>query len=94
VALKEKPVDFSPLKLRKNIFKDKIFVFFNELQLHKMQNIIELASGKCELFNESRHLNNKKFKENMNRLLFIQHDHDKFTESLKNQNKVEHLIER
>lgn len=94
MAIKENPVDFSPLKLRKSIFKDKIFVFFNESQLQKMQNIIELASGKCELFNESRHLNKKTFKDNLNKLLFVQYDQDKFVESLRNQSKVERLIGR
>ena len=46
-------VDFEPLPSRKVLFKGKKLVFFNNSQLQKMQNLIELAAGECELFNKS-----------------------------------------
>lgn len=63
-------VSFQPDPNRKSLFKSKEFVFFSQDQLNKMKNLIEIASGKCSLFNKTRHLNKKSLQSNEN-LLFL-----------------------
>lgn len=49
-------VSFEPNAVRKVLFASKTFIFFDGDELKKMQNLIELASGKCQMFNKSKHL--------------------------------------
>jgi len=62
--------------------------------MQKVQNIIELASGKCELFNQSTHLDIKTLKTNREVFVFIQ-NHDSKSKSIKdNQSKLGALLKK
>nr|QNH68103.1 nibrin [Brachionus koreanus] len=65
-------ISFEPNSNRRILFKEKKFVFQSDKQLHKFQNIIELASGKCQLFDKAIHLNKSVLNEK--RVLLIRND--------------------
>lgn len=65
-------VCFKPNAARKDLFEDKKFIFLCNDQLQKLQNIIELAGGHCEMFNKLVHFKSLKCtSKNKNNILFL-----------------------
>ena len=58
-----------------------------------MQNIIELGSGRCEMFNENTHLNVNNLKKYINRYLFIEIVEKSSVKLLNNQKKLSGILE-
>jgi len=58
-------------------------VFFKADELQKMQNVIELAGGRCVVFNKSQHLNTIYLRENQESLVFMQDESDAGDEAKK-----------
>ena len=66
-------VSFKPNPIRKTLFQNKHFIFINKSQLEKMRSIIELACGKCFMFDPMKHLNQAYLKDN-DQLIFVATD--------------------
>ena len=91
--LESDQINFDPCPKREKLFKNKKFVFFIDDQLNKMHHIIQMASGKCEMFNENVHLNIKILKKCINEYLFIQIIDPDSAKTLNNQKKLSGLLE-
>lgn len=59
-----------------------------------MQNIIELASGECEVFNKNSHLNLESLRKNENMFIFVHNCDSKLKEAKENQKKLEAIFEK
>jgi hypothetical protein len=59
-----------------------------------MQNIIELTSGECEIFNKNTHLNPRVLRQSKHTFLFIQ-DYESASKQIReNQTSLELLLEK
>ncbi len=58
-----------------------------------MQNIVELTSGECELFDKAIHLNQRTLKKDIDSFIFIQNSETNSKQSKENQAKLQIFLD-